>query len=83
MDIELEEVEQIIVGEIQFINYVLEEFRRRNKIVEEQLGMSYAKHTGKITVYEDAIHAVRKVKNEVDQFLVIIRDKIRRNSATL
>lgn len=73
---QIEERERRILNEVKFINYMLEECRRRNKRLQNDFGMSYGKFVGVGTVYEEAIHAMRKVKSELDTYLRAIRDNL-------
>ena len=73
MNLQLEDAEARILSQVKFINYILEECRRRNKELSDCFGMSYGKFVGVGTVYEEAIHSMRKVKGELDGFLKIIR----------
>jgi len=73
----IEEVERTVLSEVKFINYMLEECRKRNKTLSEEVGMSYGKLIGVGTVYEEAIHALRKVKGELDKYLGVVRSSMR------
>lgn len=75
MNIPLEEAERIALGNVKFLNMMLEECRKRNKELEDRFGTDYGKLIGTGTVYEEAICALRKVKGELDEFLKIIRGK--------
>lgn len=77
MKIPMEEAERVALGNVKFLNMMLEECRRRNKELEEKFGTDYGKLIGTGTVYEEAICALRKVKGELDEFLKIIREKAR------
>lgn len=70
---DFEELEAAVIEEVKFSDYVLEECRRRNKILQVELGMSYGKYVGVGTVYEEAVHAFRKVKGELDVYLRSVR----------
>lgn len=72
----IEQAEQIILNEVKFVGSVLEEIRRSNKQMEKELGTSYAKLIGLGTPYEEAIHALRKVKSELDIYLKLIRERM-------
>jgi hypothetical protein len=72
-----EEVERTVLSEVKFINYMLEECRKRNKNLSDEMGMCYGKLIGVGTVYEEAIHALRKVKGELDEFLRVVRANMR------
>jgi hypothetical protein len=67
------EAEQLVLNQVRFINLILEECRKRNKLLEEKFGVSYGKLIGIGSVYEEAIHSLRKVKTELDQYLNIVR----------
>lgn len=77
MRIPLEEAERTALAQVKFLNFVLEECRKRNKELEEKFGTDYGKLIGTGTVYEEAICALRKVKGELDEFLNIIRADVR------
>ena len=85
--ITLSEAEQVVLGNVKFINLILEEVRKRNKENEALLGMSYGKIVGVGTVYEEAICALRKVKSELDNYLNLVRHEVQRtyghNSSSL
>jgi hypothetical protein len=70
------ECESIILDQVKFLNYILEEIRRRNKDLGGRLEMSYAKLVGIASPYEEAIASLRKVKNEFDNYLNIIRSEM-------
>jgi len=72
----LDQVEYILLGEVKFVGLLLEEIRRSNKIMQEKIGIGYAKLIGLGTPYEEAIHVLRQVKLELDTYLKIIRDKM-------
>lgn len=76
---QLEDTERRILSEVKFINSILEECRRRNKSLQDNFGMSYGKFIGVGTVYEEAIHSMRKVKGELDEYLRVIRESMRNN----
>jgi len=70
------EYEAIVLDQVKFLNYILEEIRRRNKELSEKFEMSYAKIVGIASPYEEAIAALRKVKNEFDNYLGVIRNEM-------
>lgn len=70
----LQRAEQIALEQVKFVNVVLQEIRRRNELLKEELGMSYAKYVGLSTPYEEAIFHLRKVKKEFDEFLAVVRE---------
>jgi len=72
----LEQAEQIILDNVKFINLVLQEVRKRNSSLQEELNMNYAKKIGLGTPYEEAIKSLRKVKKELDCYLEIIRKEV-------
>ena len=76
MDGSLEHVEKVILDNVKFINLMLQEIRKRNTSLREDLGMSYAKLVGLGTPYEEAIHAMRQVKAEFDGYLKVVRGQI-------
>ena len=77
MNIPLEEAERVALGNVKFLNMMLEECRRRNKELEDMFGTDYGKLIGTGPVYEEAICSLRKVKGELDEFLKIVREKVR------
>lgn len=54
---------------------MLQEIRKRNTLLQDELKMSYAKYVGLSTPYEEAIFALRKVKKEFDAFLEVVRQE--------
>ena len=76
-NITLEEAEHTVLEQVKFLNFVLEECRRRNKALEALLGMSYGKFVGIGTVYEEAVCSLRKVKAELDEYLGCVRGELR------
>jgi len=77
VNVPIEEAENIALNQVKFINFILEECRKRNKELEEKFGPTYGKFVGIGTVYEDVICAMRKVKKELDDFLGIIRENLK------
>lgn len=73
------EAEQLALAQVRFVNETLEQMRARNKEIESKLGMDYAKLVGIGTVYEETIFHLRKAKNELDAFLAVVRDDMRKN----
>jgi len=71
-----ERQEQIVLEQVKFIDLMLEEIRNRNKTLQEELGMSYAKYIGIGTPYEECIHILRKVKSEFDIYLKTARSEL-------
>jgi hypothetical protein len=69
-----DQAEHVLLEQVKFVGSLLEEIRRSNKFMEEKLGRSYAKLVGLGTPYEEAIHALRQVKLELDTYLKTIRD---------
>lgn len=67
------EVEEAVLDQVRFLNYVLEECRKRNRGLQEILGASYGKYVGIGAPYEEAICCLRKVKTELDGYLKTIR----------
>lgn len=68
--------ERTILSQVKFVNLVLEELRKRNKILSDDLGMTYGKLIGLGTPFEELIHHTRKVKVEFDDYLRILRGMI-------
>ena len=73
--------ESMVLDQVKFINFVLEECRRRNKDLSDVFGASYGKLIGVGTVYEEAIHSLRQVKTELEKFLALVRDDLRKQCA--
>jgi len=71
-----ERQEQIVLEQVKFIDLMLEEIRNRNRTLQEELGMSYAKYIGISTPYEECIHTLRKVKSEFDIYLKTARSEL-------
>ena len=76
MEITIEQAERIALDQVKFINSLLEQLRARNESFKDALGMTYAKLVGLGTPYEEAIHSMRKVKTELDEYLARIRAKM-------
>jgi len=76
MDINLIQKEQIILDQVKFLNVMLEQLRKRNKLLEKKLGMHYAKMIGSGTPYENLIHHTRNIKSDFDNYLKVVRDEI-------
>jgi len=81
MNCSIEEAERSALSQVKFINAVLEECRKRNQDLNGKFGSSYGKFVGIGTVYEEAIHSLRKVKSELDGFLDVVRDNVRREAS--
>jgi len=77
MNCSIEEAEHSALSQVKFINAVLEECRKRNQDLSIKFGPSYGKFVGIGTVYEEAIHSLRKVKAELDGFLDTLRANYR------
>lgn len=78
MIVTIEEAEKIILDEVKFINFILEEARARSARMKEKLGMSYAKFTGITTAYERFIPVCRDIKRDTDEYLKQARLEIER-----
>lgn len=74
----LQRAEQMALEQVKFCNIMLQEIRRRNEILQKELGMTYAKYVGLTTPYEEAIFHLRKVKKEFDEFLGIVREDFKK-----
>jgi len=79
-DLTLNEVERIILDNTKWMDFVLEETRKRNTILQEELKNSYGKLLGLGTPYEELINKARQVKTEFDKFLKIVRDQFKEQS---
>ena len=75
-DMSIEQAERLILDQVKFIDFVLKEIRKRNKELQDGLGMSYAKLVGLGTPFEEAVHSFRQVKGELDGYLKILREKL-------
>jgi len=75
-EISLASVEEAILDQVKFVDIVLEEARKRDKILKKKLGMSYAKYVGLAAPFEELICSTRKVKAEFDSYLRIVREQI-------
>jgi len=76
-DLSLNEVESIILDNTKWMDFVLEETRKRNTVLQEELKNSYGKLLGLGTPYEELINKARQVKTEFDKFLKIVRDQFK------
>lgn len=74
-DINLNEVESIILDNTKFMDFILEETRKRNVVLQDKLKNSYGKLLGLGTPYEELINKARQVKTEFDKYLKIVRDQ--------
>lgn len=72
--LEPEDIERLILDQVKFVNFILKEAKKRNKILSDNLSMSYAKLIGLKTPYEEMIHWTRKIKREFDMYLSLIRE---------
>jgi len=79
-DLSLNEVESIILDNTKWMDFVLEETRKRNTVLQEELKNSYGKLLGLGTPYEELINKARQVKTEFDKFLKIVRDQFKEQS---
>jgi len=75
-EMSIEQAEHLILDQVKFIDFVLKEIRKRNKELQDGLGMSYAKLVGLGTPFEEAVHSFRQVKGELDGYLKILREKL-------
>jgi len=73
-DLNLNEVESIILDNTKWMDFVLEETRKKNAVLQEELKNSYGKLLGLGTPYEELINKARQVKTEFDKYLKIVRD---------
>ena len=76
-DLSLNEVERIILDNTKWMDFVLEETRKRNTVLQEELKNSYGKLLGLGTPYEELINKARQVKTEFDKYLKIVRDQFK------
>ena len=76
-DLSLNEVENIILDNTKWMDFVLEESRKRNAVLQEELKNSYGKLLGLSTPYEEFVNKARQVKTEFDKFLKIVRDQFK------
>ena len=73
MGITIEQAERAALDQVKFVNSILEELRRRNENLQQELGMTYAKMIGLGAPYEKAIFIMRQVKTELDDYLALLR----------
>jgi len=71
----LNEVEKIVLDNTKLMDFILEEVRKRNTVLQGELKNSYGKLIGLGTPYEELINKARQVKSEFDKFLKIIRSQ--------
>ena len=79
-DLSLNEVESIILDNTKWMDFILEETRKRNTVLQEELKNSYGKLLGLGTPYEELINKPRQVKTEFDKYLKIVRDQFKEQS---
>jgi len=72
----LEMTENRILKSVKFIDVILQEIRTENKELQDILGMRYAKYIGLTSPFEEAIHVLKKVKNEFDSYLKAVREDL-------
>lgn len=73
MGVTIEQAERAALDQVKFVNSILEELRKRNEALQQQLGTTYAKLVGLGTPYEKAIFIMRQVKTELDGYLAVVR----------
>ena len=76
-DLSLNEVERIILDNTKWMDFILEETRKRNTVLQEELKNSYGKLLGLGTPYEELINKARQVKTEFDKYLKIVRNQFK------
>jgi len=76
-DLNLNEVESIILDNTKWMDFILEETRKKNAVLQEKLKNSYGKLLGLGTPYEELINKARQVKTEFDKYLRIVRDQFK------
>lgn len=82
--IPIEIIEKTIADQVRFLDIMLQEVRKHNKIVNSILvDSSYAKLIGLSTPYEECIHALREVRKGLNSYLSIIRDKMTKDEKSL
>lgn len=75
----IEMIEKIFADQVRFLDIMLQETRKRNKLLKETLdSTSYAKLIGLGTPYEKCVYSLREVRREMSMYLSVIRDKIMR-----
>jgi len=72
----IEQIENIVLEQTKFINFILKELKDRNKALEDTLGASYGKFIGCGTVYDKGVCVFREIKKELDQYLQIVRSEL-------
>ena len=75
-NISLERAEKLVLENVKFAGIVLQEMRKRNKELQANLGHTYAKIVGLGVPYEEGVNSMRKVKKELDEYLVVLRDML-------
>lgn len=75
----LEIIENSILRAVKVIETILQEVRQEDKVLKEVLGMSYAKYVGLSSPFEEAVNALRKVKEEFDRYLSTVRDDVHKS----
>jgi len=82
--ISIDVIEKELNDQLQFLNIVIQQVRKRNEFLRQILGPTYAKLIGLGTPYEECIHSLRQVYNEFKKYLEIVRNRMieesRRNS---
>lgn len=73
-EFDFSKIEKLILGNVKFMNHCLEETRKRNEVLKEELKTTYGKLIGLGTPYEEFICIARKVKVEFDKYLSIVRE---------
>ena len=76
----LNEVEKIVLDNTKWMDFILEETRKKNAVLQGELKNSYGKLLGLGTPYEELINKARQVKSEFDKFLKIVRDRFAEQS---
>lgn len=79
-DLTLNEVEKIVLDNTKFMDFILEEIRKRNTVLQGELKNSYGKLLGLGTPYEELINKARQIKTEFDKYLKIVRDQFKERS---
>lgn len=75
-EISIEQAESLVLEQVKFVDFVLEQARKRNEELATGLGMSYGKLVGLGTPFEEVIHSMRKVKKELDGYLKVLREQL-------
>jgi len=72
----LEYIENRILRSAKFVDLLIQEIRKENKELQEALGISYAKYIGLGSPFERALHVLKDVKKDFNNYLEIVRNQL-------